>query len=157
MQHFMSACLQYAVALPANCFAGCGMQVMSPLASLPKSLVRLLAREAGLPNWDYAASPCLRSRLEIGVPACSDNLHRVELAEGFVRRTLVLLPQEEMRVRSMVAGDAVVELSASRIGSLTSNLVDEVGKQLEAMGFNTVRFREFRSGSVASAKQSNKM
>ena len=43
--------------------------VRSPLFATPKTRVRELARVAGLPNWNLAAAPCLRSRLAFGVPA----------------------------------------------------------------------------------------
>ena len=43
--------------------------VRSPLDLVSKGDVRRAARHLGLPNWDAAASPCLRSRLAIGVEA----------------------------------------------------------------------------------------
>lgn len=39
----------------------------SPLADLTKDEVREASRELGLPNWNFAASPCLRSRLALNV------------------------------------------------------------------------------------------
>ncbi|CAI5962241.1 unnamed protein product, partial [Closterium sp. NIES-65] len=56
-------------------------RVVSPLARLPKAAVRAVARAAGLPNWDLAASPCLRSRLAFGVEATASTLMLVERAE----------------------------------------------------------------------------
>ncbi|CAI5528736.1 unnamed protein product, partial [Closterium sp. Naga37s-1] len=56
-------------------------RVVSPLARLPKAAVRAVARAAGLPNWDLAASPCLRSRLAFGVEATASTLILVERAE----------------------------------------------------------------------------
>ncbi|MBL0176337.1 MAG: hypothetical protein IPP94_13910 [Ignavibacteria bacterium] len=41
-------------------------RVASPLSELTKADVRDLARHAGLPNWDTAASPCLRFRVSTG-------------------------------------------------------------------------------------------
>lgn len=43
--------------------------VVSPLSHLPKQEVRDVAKYLGLPNWNAAASPCLRSRLQFGVEA----------------------------------------------------------------------------------------
>lgn len=44
-------------------------QVVSPLGGLTKAEVREVAKYLGLPNWNTAASPCLRSRLQFGVEA----------------------------------------------------------------------------------------
>ena len=41
--------------------------VCSPLEEFTKDEVRAVAKEFGLFNHDYAASPCLRSRLAFGV------------------------------------------------------------------------------------------
>ena len=43
--------------------------VVSPLSELTKQEVRDVAKFLGLPNWNAAASPCLRSRLQFGVRA----------------------------------------------------------------------------------------
>ncbi|GJP65174.1 hypothetical protein CLOP_g22077 [Closterium sp. NIES-67] len=58
-----------------------------------------VARVAGLPNWDLAASPCLRSRLAFGVEATADTLILVERAEEMVRSFLPLTSRDNMRVR----------------------------------------------------------
>lgn len=41
--------------------------VASPLSGLTKDEVREVSRELELPNWNFAASPCLRSRLALNV------------------------------------------------------------------------------------------
>lgn len=81
--------------------------VASPLAGLPKSTVRSLARHVGLPNWDWAASPCLRSRLQLGVPADAALLQAVGGAEAAVRRVLQLQASDSMRVRVLLDGTVV--------------------------------------------------
>ena len=73
--------------------------VRSPLFATPKTRVRELARVAGLPNWNLAAAPCLRSRLAFGVPALARTLADVEAAEEAVRAILRVQPEENMRVR----------------------------------------------------------
>ena len=40
-------------------------RVNSPVCQLSKLRVRQLAQAAGLPNWNLAAAPCLRSRLAV--------------------------------------------------------------------------------------------
>lgn len=65
-------------------------EVASPLAGLSKAAVRAVARSLGLPNWDWAAAPCLRSRLQFGVQATPEALGLVERAEALVSRVLGL-------------------------------------------------------------------
>mmetsp|Transcript_17273 Transcript_17273/g.35196 ORF Transcript_17273/g.35196 Transcript_17273/m.35196 type:complete len:404 (-) Transcript_17273:306-1517(-) len=62
--------------------------VASPLEMLSKDEIRLVAKALGLPNWNHAASPCLRSRLALGVLATDEALQRVEAAEVLVRNAL---------------------------------------------------------------------
>lgn len=68
-------------------------RVNSPLCQLSKLRVRQLAACAGLPNWNLAAAPCLRSRLAPGVPATPTTLAAVEAAEEAVRDILRLTPE----------------------------------------------------------------
>jgi PP-loop superfamily ATP-utilizing enzyme len=77
--------------------------VRSPLFATPKTRVRQLAKIAGLPNWNLAAAPCLRSRLAFGVPALARTLADVEAAEDAVRELLRVRPEENMRVRVLSA------------------------------------------------------
>ena len=76
------------------------------LFSLPPSLPpssQSLARVAGLPNWSAAASPCLRSRLAIGVEATAQALTRVGEVEEKVRG-IPLRGGESERVSGLVRG-----------------------------------------------------
>lgn len=84
--------------------------VQSPLRRTTKDHVRLVGRHLGLPNWNYAASPCLRSRLAIGVEAIPDHLRRIEAAESFVRGWLELDATRNLRVRLLNKGRAMVEV-----------------------------------------------
>jgi uncharacterized protein len=73
-------------------------QVQSPLEFITKDDVRRASRTVGLPNWNHAASPCLRSRLALGVEATTHHLKLIERAEGFVRdyllQTLLFLQKQ---------------------------------------------------------------
>lgn len=71
--------------------------VRSPLleAGLSKEEVRLLARRAGLPNWDKPAAACLSSRIPYGTMVTLDILSQVEQAE----RSLRNLGIRQVRVR----------------------------------------------------------
>ena len=65
--------------------AASNFDVASPLAELTKDQVREMAVLLQLPNHAHAASPCLRSRLALGVQATKDHLLAVEAAERAVR------------------------------------------------------------------------
>lgn len=105
--------------------------VRSPLFATPKTRVRELARVAGLPNWNLAAAPCLRSRLAFGVPALKRTLADVEAAEDAVREILRVRPEENMRVRVLSAprretergGETspLLRASAARFASSSNN------------------------------------
>ena len=64
----------------------------------------------GLPNWAYAASPCLRSRLALGVEATTDHLQRIEQAELMVTHAFNLDATANMRVRLLAGNQAMIEL-----------------------------------------------
>ena len=90
--------------------------VASPLFNTPKTRVRELARVAGLPNWNLAAAPCLRSRLAFGVPALARTLADVDAAEKAVRAILRVQPEENMRVR-VLSGTARATRQQTSVGS----------------------------------------
>jgi uncharacterized protein len=66
-------------------------QVQSPLEFITKDDVRRASRTVGLPNWNHAASPCLRSRIALGVEATAHHLKLIERAEVFVKDYLLQL------------------------------------------------------------------
>jgi uncharacterized protein (TIGR00268 family) len=123
-------------------------RVESPLSGLTKAQVREVSRHAGLPNWSYAASPCLRSRLQYGVPATPENLHRVEAAERLIRRMCALRPEENLRVRHLAGDVACVEIDAGRLEAVRG-LRAELEPALESLGYRAVELRPFRSGSLS--------
>lgn len=61
--------------------------IRSPLAELAfgKELVRQMARERGLPNWDQPACACLASRIPYGQPITPARLQRLGGAESGIR------------------------------------------------------------------------
>jgi PP-loop superfamily ATP-utilizing enzyme len=84
--------------------------VKSPLIHVTKDQVRRASRHLNLPNWNFAASPCLRSRLALGVEATEGHLRAVNLAEEKVRNVLSLDETINMRVRMLSGERAMVEL-----------------------------------------------
>jgi PP-loop superfamily ATP-utilizing enzyme len=154
-------------------------RVASPLLRTPKSRVRELAKVAGLPNWNVAAAPCLRSRLAAGVPATVATLQAVERAEKAVRELLRVRPEENMRVRVLrtvrnrtsdddrgVSADALGAVPEAARGKLAaaaleldprhlarvesdSSLREALREAVERCGFRVAETRAFASGSVA--------
>lgn len=128
--------------------------VRSPLSHISKDEVRIAAKHLGLPNWNYAASPCLRSRLALGVEATQQHLKMVEEGETFVRNVLGLSHERNLRVRLLSGGRAGVELDESMLDGLKEILMQAGFRDfLQEKGFTNGEFviREFKSGGVAGA------
>lgn len=72
----------------------CPLCALRLVFALPQ--VRTLSRTLGLPNWNHAASPCLRSRLALGVQATPERLALVEkvplLTSAGVNQRVILHP-----------------------------------------------------------------
>lgn len=123
--------------------------VQSPLQRTPKEQVRIVGRHLGLPNWNYAASPCLRSRLAIGVEAVPHHLQRIELAERYVRHSLGLDATHNLRVRLLSGNRAMVEVEDGYLELAKDGLDQWQGHFLDDLEFESVDVRCFKSGSVA--------
>ena len=125
--------------------------VRSPLSSFPKDDVRALAREFGLPNHDYSASPCLRSRLQFGVRASEEHLLAVGEAEKHLRQSLSLPPQCNVRVRLLANQTSAIEVDEDRLEEVTSALSTDAQLKsvLHSLGFSNMYARRFKTGSVA--------
>lgn len=129
--------------------AASNFRVLSPLEHTPKSDVRRAAKFLGLPNWDYAASPCLRSRLALGVEATQRHLRMIEDAENLVKETLRGYNEtSNLRVRMLSNQRARVEvdddLTEEAIGHLPRWTV-----AFQKIGFSDVHVKDFKSGSVS--------
>ena len=125
--------------------------VASPLAGLTKAEVREMAREQGLPNWDAAANPCLRSRLQLGVAATPEHLAAVETAEDVFREGLALGAHQDLRVRLLEGGEGVIEVEPALVGAAQALLRrPDVSAALARAGFSPgLRARPFRSGALS--------
>lgn len=135
--------------------------VQSPLIHTTKDDIRRAAKHMNLPNWNYAASPCLRSRLALGVEATSEHLQAVSRAEDRVRRVLSLDETVNMRVRMFSGKKAVVELDEDWMALYNEENGNKVEICLKFAGVEDYfkelgftggfRVRAFKSGSVSRA------
>jgi len=134
--------------------------VSSPLLAvgLSKDQVRSVAAELGLLNAYHAASPCLRSRLALGVRATAPALQKVAEAERIVRSGLdpfiptELRPRYNMRVRHLRGDSARIELDAELLlRQELQPILPGIAEAVGALGYQGVSIKPFRSGSNASA------
>jgi pyridinium-3,5-biscarboxylic acid mononucleotide sulfurtransferase len=141
--------------------------VQSPLQYTPKVAVRMVGKHLGLPNWDYASSPCLRSRLAYGVAAIPDHLQSIERAEDFVRQAMssLLKPSHNLRVRLLSGHRAMIEVDDEWVDYVRECLQQENATAttttttsssstwrsmlVDTLGFRDVNVRPFKTGSVA--------
>ena len=118
-------------------------------ARMPKSAVRALARELGMPDIaEMPASPCLASRIETGIAIDADVLRCVHAVENLVRARL-----QPATVRCRVrAGGVVVELDAPSLARLPSAAQADLGDEILAIfrgtGYREVRFAPYVTGSA---------
>jgi len=143
--------------------AAANFRVLSPLQHTPKADVRKAAKHLGLPNWNYAASPCLRSRLAIGVEATHKHLDMIERAERIVRETLSVYNNSfnestNMRVRLLSKQRARIEIDPDFVDILQQQLNNKLQISFQKLGFTNgvVDVKVFQSGSVAGGKISKK-
>jgi pyridinium-3,5-biscarboxylic acid mononucleotide sulfurtransferase len=137
--------------------AAANFQVRSPIAGLTKDQVRRAARHLGLANWNVAASPCLRSRLALGVPATTAHLQRIAQAERFVRQQLIqsLSNSTNLRVRLLAGQEARLELDAgpaldAAMVSFATNQQKWEQAFYDDLSFSKLTIAPFRSGSVSN-------
>ena len=113
--------------------------------------MRAVARLFGLPNHAHAASPCLRSRLALGVTATPARLKRVEAAEEVARALLDVQVHHNLRVRVLRDNGARVEADPFLLArAQESGVIGRVAADIAALGFDTVTFKAFRSGSLST-------
>lgn len=122
--------------------------VLRPLAEagVGKGIIRTIAQELGLPNWDKAAAPCLASRIPHFSEVTPEKLAQVEAAED----ALWELSFRDLRVRHY-DDTASVELPPKDMVKLVSPEVrGEVIRRIRGAGFRRVvlDLEGLRSGSL---------
>jgi uncharacterized protein len=130
--------------------AAANFQVRSPLQYTTKDNVRRAAKHLGLPNWNYAASPCLRSRLALGVQATQEHLHMIEAAEMVVKQSLPSYREmSNLRVRLLSKQRARVELDEELVEEALE-LLPQWTPLFRGLGFASIHdVKTFQSGSVS--------
>ena len=122
-----------------------------------KHEVRALAKSLDLSVWDAAASPCLRSRLALGIEASKEHLAAVEAAEHGIRSLLNIQPSENVRVRLLPKNRIAVEVDEAKIKAAKS-FIDDVEAVVEDalrhapplwQSTHDVLLRRYKYGSVA--------
>jgi PP-loop superfamily ATP-utilizing enzyme len=147
-------------------------RVESPISHISKRHVRIAARHLGLPHWNMAASPCLRSRLAYGVMATQDHLQTIERAERFVRQQLDKIMyiyttrastttttstcSVNLRVRMLPRQAGCLEVDEALLPAVLEHYERNKSQWdaffLQELGhvFRSFTIRAFRSGSVAA-------
>ncbi len=122
--------------------------VISPLAELKftKSDIRELSRSHGLETWDVPASPCLSSRVPVGVPVTIERLSKIEKAEALLRRSGF----KEFRVRADRATARIEIAPAEMLQADFFIKIRDLSVEIKKLGFTFVSLdlEGFRSGSL---------
>lgn len=121
-------------------------RVCAPLAEagFTKAMVRAVARELGLAQWDKPASPCLASRVPYQSEVTPEKLRQIDEAEAALKR----LGFDVCRVRHY--GDvARVEVPVDAIERI-KNIWSVVERDVRSAGFQSVEIDErgFKSGRM---------
>lgn len=129
--------------------AGSRAGVVSPLAEcgFTKRDVREAARARGIPIWDAPATPCLASRLAVGVTVTPERLSLVDRAESALRALGIA---GDLRVRNL--GDAArIELPPAELNLwATAERRAQLAAAVRGAGFKRVLFdrRGYRRGAL---------
>jgi len=122
------------------------LHVASPLAAtgLTKALVRALAREHGLPNWDAPAGACLLTRLPHGERVEEAVLRRIEAGETILREAG--FPGARLRNHGELAR---IEVAPERLAALVATAGERnLDAALKDLGYRhvTVDLAGYRTG-----------
>lgn len=122
--------------------------ILSPLrqAGLSKEDVRVIARLAGLPNWQRPANSCLASRIAFGEEIAADLLGKIEKIEHLLGE----LGFTQSRARCH--GDLLrIEVESCKVKELTDpHKSDRIIQAARTLGFKyvTLDLQGYRTGSM---------
>lgn len=121
--------------------------VKSPLteAGLTKEEIRALSKEAGLPSWNMASSPCLSSRIPYGEVITEEKLRLVEGGETVLKNAGFPV----CRVRTLEGNIGRLEVEKDKVEDLKRALPD-IEKALKNIGYKEIIIDEegFKSGKL---------
>jgi uncharacterized protein len=120
----------------------------SPLreADLAKAEIRLLARRAGLANWNKPAESCLAARFPYGARITLDGLRRVRAAEAAIHALgfdIVRVRDYQTMARVEVAPEEISRLASPEIAAKVVAALREAGYQ-----YVSADLQGYRRGSL---------
>lgn len=122
------------------------LEIKSPLrvAELYKAEIRELSRKMNLPTADKPSMACLASRFVYGETITAEKLHRVELAEDFLRGNG--FKQYRVRLHGNLARIEILPDDFEKFMAIRA----EISARLKNLGFDfvTLDLQGFRSGSL---------
>lgn len=119
-------------------------------AGLNKAEIRLLAGKLGLPNYDKPASPCLASRIPIGIEVTTDKLKQIEKAEHFLKTHYFI---RNLRVRHY--GNAARIETLVKYFPIIKNHKEEIKDFLINIGFMDWELKVLDQGRLNPIKIAN--
>lgn len=130
------------------------LRVHEPLAEVgaTKAEVRLLAAHWGLTVRDKPSTPCLASRIAVGVPVSVERLGLVELAELAARSYLAehRVPVRDLRVRLLGSAGFRVELDGDALARVPAAARAGLLARVTAAGTNGCgEIAAYHSGSLS--------
>ncbi|MGH3888289.1 MAG: ATP-dependent sacrificial sulfur transferase LarE [Pseudonocardiaceae bacterium] len=134
--------------------AAAELGVREPLAEVgaTKEVVRLLAAHWNLTVRDKPSTPCLASRIAVGVPVTVDRLGLVERAELAVRGYLAehWVPVRDVRVRLLGEGGFRVELDQAALDGVSGQARTGLLTRVVEVGLNgDGDLARYHSGSLS--------
>jgi uncharacterized protein len=126
--------------IASDCF-----DVHSPLRYTTKEQVQIAGKHLGLPNLNHAASPCLGSRLALGVTAIPQHLRCIEQADRHVCQSLDLDATHNLQVQLLAQNQAMIEVEAESMES-TQACLDAWQMYFQELGFESAIFQEWAGG-----------
>lgn len=112
----------------------CG--IISPLsdANLTKQDIRMLAKSAGIQEWDRPASACLSSRIPYGTEISNETLKKIDATEQFIRSKGIRM------IRARSEGDCTrLELGQDENTEKNRALLGALLKEIKSFGWASVK------------------